>query len=280
MQRAGLDGERADGDGVLEQAAEIRVVAVARARCAAPLGAQRAIAEQRGEQGLEARIVDLARKVLEEAVELVEVAVGDRQEGRRIGLARRRATDRAQLDLQLVAEALDAAGDAHEVAAIEAAREHVGVAKGATLHGAGAVAQLDGEIRRAGARHQAVLARAREDAVDLLSRAQRRNRHRPMMYLESDAATDLGEPSRWSARSGDDRRLQRLERCRRRRLRGPDVHRASRSAPSASRASIPRTSTTFSRRVRTSASPTSASGRSPGRASRSSRRACRALRVT
>ena len=160
----------ADGDRVLEQPAEVGVVAVARARRAAPLGAQRGVAEQRVEQRLEAGVVDLARKVLEEAVELVEVAVGDRQEGRRIGLARRRATDRAQLDLQLVAKALDATGDAHEVAAIEAAREHVGVAKGATLHGARAVAQLDGEIGRAGARQEAVLARAREDAVDLLSR--------------------------------------------------------------------------------------------------------------
>jgi hypothetical protein len=44
--------------------------------------------------------------VLQEAVELVEVAEGDGQEGRGVGVVG--AGDRAQLELQLVAEALDA----------------------------------------------------------------------------------------------------------------------------------------------------------------------------
>ena len=171
------------------------------------------------EQGPQAGVVHLPRQMLEEAVELVEVAVGDRQERGRIGLALGRAADRAQLDLQLVAEALDAAGDAHEVAALEAPGEHVGVAKRPPLHRAGAIAQLDREVGRPGARHQTVLARARKDAVDLLAGAQRGDRYRwgehpPMMYLQSDAAFDLGESSRRSASAGDDRRIQRLERRR------------------------------------------------------------------
>jgi hypothetical protein len=69
--------------------------------------------------------VDLAREVLEEAVELVEIAVGDRQERRRVG--RFRALDRAQLDLQLVPEALDPPGHAHEIAALEAPGEQIRV---------------------------------------------------------------------------------------------------------------------------------------------------------
>ncbi len=173
VQGAGLERERRDGDGVLEQAAEVRVVAGARARGAAPCRAQRAVGEQVVQQRAQARVMDLAREVLEEAVELVEVAVGDGQERRRIDLAVLYAPDRAQLDLQLVAEALDATRDAHEVAALEAAREHVGVAERARLHRAAAIAQLDREIRRAGARQQAVLARACEHAFELLAGAQR-----------------------------------------------------------------------------------------------------------
>ena len=64
--------------------------------------------------------MDLAREVLEEAVELLHVAVGDGQElGRVGGLG---ALDLLDVDLQLVAEALDAPAHAHELAALEAAR--------------------------------------------------------------------------------------------------------------------------------------------------------------
>ena len=102
-------------------------MAAARARRAAPLRAQRVVAQQPLQQAAVAGIVDLAREVLEEAVELVDVAVGDREERGRVGALG--ARDRAHLDLQLVAEALDAARDPHEVAALEAAGQHVGVAE-------------------------------------------------------------------------------------------------------------------------------------------------------
>jgi hypothetical protein len=113
--------------------------------------------------------VHLARQVLEEAVELVEVAVRDRQERRRVG--RLGALDRAQLDLQLVPEALDPPRDAHEVAPLEAAAEQVRVAEHAGRQGRRAVAQLERQVRRAGAGGQAVLARARVHARELIARA-------------------------------------------------------------------------------------------------------------
>ena len=91
MQLGALERQRADRDRVLQQPAEVGVVAGARARRAAPLGAQRVVAEQPLEQRAVARVVDLAREVLEEAVELVDVAVGDRQERRRIGRSRARS---------------------------------------------------------------------------------------------------------------------------------------------------------------------------------------------
>src|SRR3954463_7859574 len=104
-----------------------------RARRAAPRGAQIGVGEERLQQRREARIAHLAGQVFEEAVELVEVAVGDRQEGRRVGLRGGRFRDRPYLELELVAEALDAPGDTHEVTALEPAREHVGVAEGTGL---------------------------------------------------------------------------------------------------------------------------------------------------
>ena len=171
MQLAGLERERRDRDRVLEQAAEVGVVAGARARRAAPLGAQRRVLEQRLQQRAVAGLVHLAHEVLEEPVELVEVAVGDRQERRGVGALG--ALDRAHVDLQLVAEALDPALHAHEVAAVEAPAEQVGVAEHARRQRARAVAQLQRQVRRARARRQAVLAGARVDAGDLVAGAQR-----------------------------------------------------------------------------------------------------------
>ena len=72
--------ERRHRGHVLEQPAEVGVVAVARAGCAPERGAQLHVGQQRVEQRPVAGVVDLRGEVLEEAVELVHVAVGDRQE--------------------------------------------------------------------------------------------------------------------------------------------------------------------------------------------------------
>ena len=120
----------------------------------------------------------LAGQVLEEAVELVEVAVGDGQERGRVGVAVG-ARDRAHLDLQLVAEALDApARRARGRRGSKRPASSVGVAEDARRDRAGAVAQLEREVRRARARGQAILARAGEHAVDLVAGAHRRDRCR------------------------------------------------------------------------------------------------------
>ena len=113
------------------------------------------------------------------------------------------------------------------------------------------VAELHVQVRRARTRDLAFLARAREHALDVVLVAQRRDRsralpigagggvriaraggartalirrwargggHRFMMYGGSDAAVDLGSPSRWPSRPGDGVRVPGLERRRRRRL--------------------------------------------------------------
>jgi hypothetical protein len=74
--------------------------------------------------------------------------------------------DLAQLGHELVAEALDAPADPHEIAALEPPGGEVGVAEHPRRQGAAAVAQLERQVRRTGLRGQPVLARAGEDALD------------------------------------------------------------------------------------------------------------------
>src|SRR5450755_287762 len=205
MQLAEVVGKRGDRDGVLEQAAEVGVMAGAGAGRPAPGGPERLIDEQRIEQCAVAAVEDLGDEMLEEAVELVEVAVGGGQEVGRIGLAVGGARDLRHLEHEIVAEALDAAGDADEVAALEAAGQGVGVLEGAGGHNRGAIAELEGQVGGPGTGREAVLARAGEHAVDALAGAQsaEQNRgrigrtHTPMMYGGSDAATAMGAPPRW-----------------------------------------------------------------------------------
>jgi hypothetical protein len=167
VQLADVERKRPDGDRMLERAAKVGVVALARARRAPPTLAQRRVVEQRVQQGAQPDVVDIAREVLEEAVELVEVAVGDRQERGRIGLA-------------------------------------VGRGPRACMR----------RPPRAPAR---LAARPPSTTAPCSSVDRGRKgvwRHRHMMYLESDAALDLGESSRRTSRPGDHLRLQRLERRR------------------------------------------------------------------
>ncbi len=147
VERARLERERADRHGVLEQAAEVRVVARAGAGRAAEVGAECFVPEEEVEQRAQVGVVDLAGEVLEEAVELVEVAVGHRQE---LGGVRGRlgAPDRLEVHLELVPEALDPAPDGHEVAALELGREEVRVAERAAGDRTGPVAQLDRQVGR------------------------------------------------------------------------------------------------------------------------------------
>ena len=135
MQLAELVRERRYRDRVLEQAAEVGVVAGTGAGRPAPLPPQRIIGEQRIEQLAVSAVVDLAREMLEEAVQLVEIAVGRGQELGRVELVRwRRTLDLDDLDHELVAEALDAAGDVDEVPALEATGERIGVLERARGH--------------------------------------------------------------------------------------------------------------------------------------------------
>ena len=80
-------GEHRDRHRVLEQPAEVGVVPRAGAGGASELGAEVVVLEEGAEQRPVVGVVDLAGEVLQEAVELVEVAVGDGQEVGRVGRA-------------------------------------------------------------------------------------------------------------------------------------------------------------------------------------------------
>src|SRR5215210_6151840 len=160
VERARLVGERADGHGVLDQPAQEGVVA-----------------EERVEQAPEVLVVHLPCQVLEEAVELLHVAVGHRQELGRIARLLARTPDRLQRHLKLVAKALDTPAHAHEVAALELPGEEVGVPERAAGDRARAVAQFDRQIGRSVLGRQAILARAREDPLDLAACSQLSDGH-------------------------------------------------------------------------------------------------------
>ena len=106
---------------------------------------------------------DLAGEELEEAVELVGVAAQPRREPGRVGV---RGLDRADLELQPVVEALDAAEHAHGVALGEAAVEQLDVVPDPPLDPAGRVDELEREVGRALPGRAPLLARDRVDALD------------------------------------------------------------------------------------------------------------------
>ena len=117
---------------------------------------------------------DLRDQELEEAVELVPVAARGRGERRRVDVG---GLERAHVELQPVAEALDAAEHAHRVAFAEAAVEQLDVVPDPRLDPAGRVDQLEREIRRAGLRAQLALGLDGVDALDDALFGQVRDRH-------------------------------------------------------------------------------------------------------
>ena len=145
VQVAELAREGRHRNRVLEQTAEVRVVAVARAWRAARGCPQLGVGKQRVDQRAVAGVVNLRAEVLEEAIELVHVSVRDRQERLHghllatigIGLG---PADVGDLDHQVLAEAFDSPDHGDKVSALEAPGQSVRVAEGTGLHGTGAVA--------------------------------------------------------------------------------------------------------------------------------------------
>ena len=193
---AKLERQRAHRDGVLEQPAEIRVVAAARARRAPPLRAQRGIAEQRLHQPAVRRVVDLAGQVLEEPLELVEVAVGDREERRP---DRRASARRMSRTSSWSSSRKRSTRPTTRTSSPRSKRPATTSASRNTRRAdrAGLVAELERQVGRAGAGGQAILARAGEDGVDGVSGAQGGDRGLGVMAVTVPILGDGPDAVRW-----------------------------------------------------------------------------------
>ena len=178
MEHAGLCREGGHRDGVLDQPAQVGVVAGARAGRLAKGRAKGLVAQEAVEQRAQMRVVHLAREMLEKALQLVHVPVGHGQELRGIRAVCLRAPYRLQVHLELVAKALHPALHGHQITALELAGEEVRVAEGAPGNCPRAIAQLHRQVGAPVARREPVLARAGVHAVDLAPGSQLGDRHR------------------------------------------------------------------------------------------------------
>ena len=165
MELRGLPTERRDADRMLEEATRVAVVPVRGG------GGQRAeglpdvgIADERADDDGNALVRDFGGEELEEAVELVRIAAKRRRERGRIGVLR--SLDRAHLNLELPAEALDAAEHPHGVALGEALVEQIDVVPDARFDSAARVDELERKVGGAGTRASTLLSGDREHALD------------------------------------------------------------------------------------------------------------------
>ena len=120
----------------------------------------------------QAGVVDLAAQVLEEALQLLDRAIGG---GKELGGVERPGLEPAhvvELRRQLAPEALELAAGEHRVATLEAQPDPVGLAEDASGKRAGAVAQLERQVGAPVPGRQSVLAHARVAALEPLAGTQ------------------------------------------------------------------------------------------------------------
>ena len=164
MELSDLAADRRDADGVLEEPAGVPVVSLDRRGELAQPSPEIVVSDEAPDRSLQAGMRDLAGEELEEPLELVCVPA---HRGRELGrIETLGGLEGANLELQPVAETLDAPEDTHGVALCEATVEQVDVAPDAALDPAARVDELDGEVRSARLCPQPLLSRHRVDAFD------------------------------------------------------------------------------------------------------------------
>ena len=126
--------------------------------------AQHVVGEEPGHDPRETLVRDLAGEKFQKAVQLVRIPPQRRRELGRIRFGR--GLERAHVDLEPVAELLDAAEHAHRVSLREARVEELDVMPDTRVDAAARIDELEREVRGAALRAQALLARHRIDALD------------------------------------------------------------------------------------------------------------------
>src|SRR5207249_8150118 len=134
--------QRRDPDRVLEQPAGVRMVVVDGRR----EGCQITVREHRTHGRRQAGVGQLADEEVEETLQLADVAPRCGRERGGIDAGR---FERADVELEPVAESLDAAEDANGVALAEAAIEQLDVVPDACIDASGWIDELERELRPA-----------------------------------------------------------------------------------------------------------------------------------
>jgi Protein of unknown function (DUF1015) len=184
------------GDRMLEETARVGMVGVRGGGQRAEPGAKVGIADEALEQRLQLAVRDLGGEELEEAFELLQVAAGIGHEARRVGFGR---LEHPHLELQAVAETLDAAEHVNGIPLPEALVEEVDVAPNPSIDASARIDELERKIRTAAARAKALLADDRIRALDDPVLCELRDRHGAILgpaSAASLAAMSLVKPFR------------------------------------------------------------------------------------
>ena len=173
-------------DRVLEEAAGVGLMPVGGRGIRPEVGG----CENALDQVPEAGVRDLGGQELEEALELVHVAAHRRRERCRVGLGSR--LDRANGQLEPVAEALHPPQHAHGVAFVEPRVVELDVLPDPRVDSAARIDELEREVRSPALRPQPLLARDRVDAFDDPLFGELRDRvHGPILGPDTDGRVEI-----------------------------------------------------------------------------------------
>jgi hypothetical protein len=178
MKLTELPDERPDRDGVLDQTPDVGVMPGSGAGSPPELGCDRIAEEDSLDDRPERGVVDLAREVLQKALQLLGIAIRRGEKGSGVEIGSLEPRNVLDLDDQLAAKPLDLPGNADRVAPLEARREPIDIPKRPRRDRTGPVPQLQGEIDRAVPGREPVLAHARIDAAEAPSGREFRDRGR------------------------------------------------------------------------------------------------------
>ena len=173
MELSRLAADRRDADGVLEQPACVAVMRLRR-RQAPKRGADGLVVEEPQHGCAQTGMCDLGREELEETLDLVGVAPDRRRQLGRVCF--RRGLERADVDLQPVAELLHASEHPDCVAFGEPRIEELDVVPDARVDAPAGVDELEREVGCAAFRPQPLLPCDRIDALDDALFGELRNR--------------------------------------------------------------------------------------------------------
>ena len=179
-----LAAKRCDTDRVLEQPARIRVVRL-RGREATHRRAHRLVGDNLLHERPQTGMRDVRGEELEEPVQLRRVSAHGRRQRSRIGLGR---LQRTHVELQPVAEPLNAAQNVHGVALREPLFEELHVGPNARLDPPARIDELQRQVRSAGAGPAPLLACDGVDPLDDPVLGEGCDRaHGPSLGLKPDA---------------------------------------------------------------------------------------------